>query len=92
MPGSLLEPRVGRLAGGVSGAIGRCGQRHGLGCSPMAKMAVSPFLMSVSSYYFCSNRSRLQMTGGHACGHRVAHPAAQQQQENHGNEQGTAHD
>lgn len=47
--------------------------------------------MGVSSYEFCSGSHLLQMAGGHAGRHGIAYQPAQEQQEDHGDEQGTAH-
>lgn len=58
----------------------------------MVEMPVSPFFMGVNSYEFCSNRNPLQVSGGHARGHCIAHHAAQEQQEDHGDEKGAAHE
>jgi len=57
----------------------------------MVQMAVSPRFMGVGSYEFCSRRKLLEVAGSHAGGHGIAHPAAQEQQEDHGDEQGAAH-
>lgn len=47
--------------------------------------------MDVSSYEFCSRRKLLQMAGGHAGRHGIAHQPPQEQQEDHDDEQGAAH-
>lgn len=96
MPGGFLAQGVVSLSRCVPCAIGRTRRlmRQRLcrwPCRLMVKMAFGPCLISRGSYYFSSKRNLLQMAHRHASGHRVAHPAAQKQQEDHGNEQGTAH-
>ena len=97
MPTSFLGCGVRGRAGCVPVAVRRkcCQMRHRLifrqpNCL-MVRMPASPCLICVNSYYFSSNRRRVKLARCHPCCHRVTRPAAQEQQEDHGDEQGAAH-
>ena len=97
MPASFLGCWVRSLAGCVPVTVRRRGRQmryrltyHQSDCL-MVRMPVSPCFMGVNSYFFCSNSHHLKLARCHPCCHRVARPAAQEQQEDHDDEQGAAH-